>query len=183
MSPLTGSRIISGIGRCTLGEASINSLAIDSTTVWLVEALLPADVSEVDRLAVEQIKNDAASEPLDEVLASIQEQTREEPGQFGLQAATALLYPWLLPALHTFVKHVATKFFEGGATEAGKMTASALKEHISRSHSKDADSAVQQETTNQLERCLIQKAQELDLPKSIYEDFIRQLRSNPKILL
>jgi hypothetical protein len=166
-----------------LREATINSRAIDSTTVWLVEALLPADVSEADRLAIEQIKNDAAAEPLDDVLASIQEQTREEPGQFGLGAATALLYPWLLPALHIFVKHIAAKFVEGAAAEAGKMTASALRDHISHSLSKDAEPAVQQETTKQLERCLIERAQELDLPKSMFEDFIRQVRNNPKILL
>jgi hypothetical protein len=166
-----------------LGEAKINSRAIDSTTVWLAEALLPADVSEADRLAIEQIKSDAAAEPLDDVLASIQEQAREEPGQFGLGTATVLLYPWLLPALHTFVKHIAAKFFEGAATEAGKMTASALKEHISHSLSKDAKPKVQQETARELERCLIEKAQELDLPRSAYEELIRQVRNNPKILL
>ena len=166
-----------------MGKLTPRLGAIDSTTLWLVEALLPDDASEADVLVIEQIKNDATSEPLDEVLASIQEQTREEPGQFGLEAAAVLLYPWLLPALHTFVKHIAAKFAEGAATEAGKMTASALKEHIAHALSNDAEPAVQEETKKQLEQCLIERAKALDLPKPMYEDFVRQVRNNPKILL
>jgi len=162
---------------------ALDSAAIDSTTLWLAEVLLPNSASETDRLAIEQIKADCPDQPLDELLDSIQEQRREEPGQFGLEFATVLLYPWLLPAIHAFVKQFAAKFVEGAATETGKMTATALKGRISASLSKQADPVVQRATADELERCLLERAQALNLPRASYEDFLRHIRNNPNMLL
>jgi hypothetical protein len=45
---------------------------------------------------------------------------------FGLGYAAALLFPWLLAAVHAFVKNFAKKFLAGATSETGKMTAAAL---------------------------------------------------------
>jgi hypothetical protein len=162
---------------------TLDTAAIDSITIWLAEALLPNSASEADRLAIEQIKDDCSDQPLDELLQSIQEERREEPGQFGLEFATVLLYPWLLPAIHAFVKQFAAKFVEGAVTEAGKMTATVLKDRISAALSKQADPVVQRATVDELERCLVERAQALNLPRASYEDFLQHIRNNPNMLL
>src|SRR5580693_2621131 len=108
----------------------MNTAAVDSATIWLSEALLPDSAHEADRLAIAQIRIDNAQRPLDDLLEEVREEQREEPGQFGLGYATALLFPWLLAGVHAFVKTFAKKFVEGAASEAGKMTAGALKGQI-----------------------------------------------------
>lgn len=161
----------------------MSSRAIDSATIWLTESLLPRSVHEADRLAIGQIKAEANQRPLDDLLEDIQDRQREEPGQFGLGYAAALLFPWLLPAVHAFVKNFAKKFVEGAASETGKLTAAALKTRISLAFSKDAEPKVRREATEELERCLVEKARAMNLPKSSYQEILQQLRSNPHLVL
>jgi hypothetical protein len=156
---------------------------IDSTSIWLTEALLPDSAHEADRLAIAQIKMDNAQRPLDDLLEDVQDRHREEPGQFGLGYAAALVFPWLLPAVHTFVKNFAKKFVEGAASESGKMTAAALKSRVSLAFSKDADPKVRRETADELERCLVERAKAMNLPKASYEEILLQIRSNPDLIL
>lgn len=162
---------------------SMSDSAIDSATIWLAESLLPDSVNEADRLAIEQIKTEIDQRPLDELLEDIHDRRREEPGQFGLGYAAALVFPWLLPAIHSFVQIFAKKFVEGAASETGKMTAAALKSRISVAFSDKADPGLRREATEQLERCLVETARAMNLPKASYEEILQQLKSNPHLLL
>jgi hypothetical protein len=161
----------------------MSSSAIDSASIWLTESLLLDSTHEADRLAVAQIKKDNAERPLDELLEDVQDARREEPGQFGLGYAAALVFPWLLPAVHSFVKTFAKKFAEGAASESGKMTAAALKNRISLALSKDTEPNLQRETVDELERCLVDRARAMNLPRASYEDIILQIRNNPHLVL
>jgi|SRR5579864_513581 len=161
----------------------MNSSAIDATAVWLTESLLPSSANEADRLAIAQIKTEISARPLDEVLEDVRDTRREEPGQFGLGYAGALVFPWLLPAVHSFVKMFAKKFVEGATSEGGKMTAAALKSHISSALSAGADPTLRRDTVNELERCLVEKAKAMNLPRASYEDIVMQIRENPNLVL
>lgn len=156
---------------------------IDSASVWLAESLLPHSAHEADRLAIAQINAEIAVRPLDDLLEDVQETRREEPGQFGLGYAAALVFPWLLPAVHSFVKTFAKKFVEGAASESGKMTASGLKSRIALALSSDANPRLKREAADELERCLIERAKAMNLPRSQYEEIVLQIRDNPNLVL
>ena len=161
----------------------MNSSAIDSVSLWLTESLLPKSVGEADRLVIAQMKTEATQKPLDDLLDDIQEKRREEPGQFGLEFAAALIFPWLVPAVHNFVKSFAKKFVEGAASESGKMTATALQSRISHAFSKEAEPGLRRDAAEELERCLIERAHAMNLPKSSYEDILHEIRSNSHLAL
>jgi hypothetical protein len=162
---------------------STGTSAIDATSIWLTESLLPESAQEADRLAIAQIKTDNAERPLEELLEEVQDKRREEAGQFGLGYTAALVFPWLLPAVHSFVKKFAKKFIEGAASESGKMTAGALKSRISLAFSKNAEPNLQRQAVDELERCLVEKASAMNLPRASYEDILLQIRNNPHLVL
>jgi hypothetical protein len=164
-------------------EMSMSSSAVDAVSIWLAESLLPASASEADRLAIAQLRTEAAEKSLHELLEDIHDGHREEPGQFGLEYAAALLFPWLVPAVHSFVKTFATKFVEGAASESGKMTAAALKSRISQALSKEAEPNIRREVAEELERCLVERARAMNLPKASYEDIVLHVRNNPHLVL
>lgn len=156
---------------------------VDSATVWLTEVLLGDTTNEADQLAVAQMHADHLERPLEQILAELDDVSREEPGQFGLEHAAFLLWPLVAPAIHEFVKLFAKKFFEGAASEAGKMTATALKTRISGSFSKDAAPEVRKQALTDLETCFAQRAAVLNLPRASYNDLLQQVRDNPQLLL
>ena len=161
----------------------MNSAPVDSVSLWLSESLLPDSAGEADRLAIAEMETEAAEKPLDQLLEEIQDKRREEPGQFGLEYAAALIFPFLVPAVHNFVKSFAKKFIEGAASESGKMTAAALKGRISHALSKEAEPEERRKAIEELERCLLERAHAMNLPKSSYEDILLEIRNNSHLVL
>ncbi|HEY1936500.1 MAG TPA: hypothetical protein VGJ33_01035 [Candidatus Angelobacter sp.] len=109
---------------------------VDSTTLLLAEALLNNSANEADQLVVAQMKAEHVERSLEQILTELDDPSREEAGQFGLEHAAYLLFPLVVPAIREFVKTCAKKFLEGAGAEAGKMTATALKNKISDTLSK-----------------------------------------------
>ena len=94
-----------------------------------------------------------------------------------------LLASVILPAVHGLVTAFAGKFMEGAASASGKATVEALKERIARSLSSEANPVLSEQTIADLDARLARRAKELGQAASSYEDVIRYLRNNPKMLL
>jgi hypothetical protein len=161
----------------------ISASVIDEVTLWLSAAVLSDPAHETDRMVIDRIARDTAARPLSEIVADLQDGHREDAGEFGLGQEAFLFASLVLPAVHGLVTAFAGKFMEGAASASGKATVEALKERITKSFSGEAGPVVSEQTIADLDARLARRAKELGQPASSYEDVIRHLRNNPKILL
>lgn len=156
---------------------------VDEVTLWLSSAILSGSKHETDRMVVERMAIEARDRPLSEIVSEISGRHREDAGEFGLGQEAFLLASVIVPAVHGLVSSFAAKFFEGAASQSGKAIVDTLKERLAKSLTGGSGKAVSEETLTDLETRLARRAKELDQPASSYEDVVRQLRNNPKILL
>jgi hypothetical protein len=157
--------------------------SIDTTSIWLSSLLMRDSENDADRIVVGQLTADLEHRPLEDALALLDTSASKEPGQFGLEHATFLLFPLVLPAVHQFVKLFVKKFVEGAASEAGKITATALKNRVSSVLENKEGPDIQRQALADLERCFAERAKAMNLPKSSYEDLLKDVRDNRRLLM
>lgn len=161
----------------------MNADPIDQTVLWLAKAFLGTTPTEADGLMLAEIEADSAIRPLSLILEEMETRRREEPGQFGLGHVATLFTPVILPVIYAFVRKFAGKWIEGLAGEAGKMTATSLKESLAKALAGKSASGPTPEAMAELEQAFAVRARQLGLGPSSYDQYLRQLRERSATLL
>jgi hypothetical protein len=161
----------------------ITPSVIDEVTLWFSAAILDGPAHETDRMVIDRVAGETNRRPLAEIIDEMQDEHREDAGEFGLGQEAFLLASVLLPAVHGLVSAFAAKFFEGAASASGKAAVEALKDKVAKSFTPDADPVAAQAAIADLDQRLARRARELGQPGSSYQDVLHYLRNNPKILL
>ena len=85
----------------------ITASAIDEVTVWFSAAILGGPAHETDRIVIDRVAEETNRRPLAEIIGEMQDQHREDAGEFGLGQEAFLLASVLLPAVHGLVSAFA----------------------------------------------------------------------------
>src|SRR2546422_139543 len=131
--------------------------AIDEVTVWFSAAILGDPAHETDRMVIDRVAEETSRRPLAEIIDEMQDEHREDAGEFGLGQEAFLLASVLLPAVHGLVSAFAAKFFEGAASASGKAAVDALKDKVAKSFAHDADPAASRAAIADLDQRLARR--------------------------
>jgi hypothetical protein len=158
----------------------LNNSPIDAVTLRVTEALLQQGAGEADQLSFEQIRSEAADRSIDSICEELERSYRESPGEFGLDYASALVLPLVLPAVHAAVKRFVAKLLEGAAGEVGKLTVQSIRSAMT---SNSETGELKPEVWAEIEQSFAARARDLKLPASSYAGLLEGVRRNPKLLL